>query len=109
LRRIRRDFLLCVFALVGISLALHFSLHTYGDPDDGDDTHQCPASHINVVHSGYRISQLVSDRVVPDAACATAITPDGAASHYFDEAPVRALVSTAIAPILSARGPPARP
>jgi hypothetical protein len=93
--------------LAGVLLALHFSLHTYGDFDDG--SHQCPASHINVVHTGLRDSQVsVEDRVAPDAACAAAVTLESDAPRYFDEAPVRAPVSAEYTSILSARGPPAR-
>jgi hypothetical protein len=97
--------LLCMFLLAGVLLTLHFSLHTYGDFDDV--SHQCPASHINVVHTGLRDAQSAVDRVVPDAACAAAITLEPAAPRYFDEASVRAPVSAHYTSILSARGPPA--
>ena len=109
-----RGALPCMFLLAGVLLALHFSLHTYGDFDDG--SHQCPASHIpashiNVAHSGLRDAQVSvdrADRVAPDVACAAAVTLASAAPRYFDEAPVRAPISAAYTSILSARGPPAR-
>ena len=102
-----RGALLCMFLLAGVLLALHFSLHSYGDFDDG--SHQCPASHINVVHTGLRDAQVSVDRVAPDAACAAAVTLASDAPRYFDEAPVRAPISAVYTSILSARGPPARP
>ena len=55
-------------ALIGISLALHFTLHTSLDLDtDGQSapSHQCPADHINLVHSGLRDSQVIVERWHP--------------------------------------------
>ena len=106
------SFLALAFALIGISLTLHFTLHSALDLEaDGHSapSHQCPADHINLVHSGLRESQAIVERVAPDAGCATTFALEPAAPRYFDEAPERVLVSTVLAPILSARGPPARP
>ena len=106
------SFLALAFALIGISLTLHFTLHSALDLEaDGHSTpsHQCPADHINLVHSGLRESQAIVERDAPDAACATTFALEPAAPRYFDEAPVRAPVSAAYTAILSARGPPAHP
>jgi hypothetical protein len=104
-------FLALAFALIGISLALHFRLHTSLDLDaDGHNTptHQCPADHINIVHSGLRELQVIVESVAPAANCAIAATLEPAAPRYVDEAPTRVLVSAEYTSILSARGPPAR-
>jgi len=106
------SFLALACALIGISLTLHFTLHTALDLDaDGHSapSHQCPADHINLVHSGLRESQAIVERVAPDAACATTFALEPAAPRYFDETPARALVLPVFATTLSARGPPARP
>jgi hypothetical protein len=94
-----------MFLPAGVLLALHVSLHTFGDFDD--DSHRCTASQINVVHTGLRDSQGAVDRVVPEAACAAAVTLASAAPRYFDEVLARAPILAEYTAILSARGPPA--
>jgi hypothetical protein len=115
MRAPRPGLLALAFALIGmslgISLALHFTLHTSLDLDaDGQSapSHQCPADHINIVHSGLRDSQIVIDRAPPDAACAAAATLEPVAPRYVDEASAYVLVSAEYTSIVSARGPPAR-